>query len=115
MDGSILNSSGKRKGHYMKVFQQEVEGKKKNINAERRNKNVPCRAGWYMNDMVLCENKTAWIYGFGGGEKGKQCLIRDINNEIVRTSNLSSKTPNVAMSNLKLICHNNNWQYILIC
>ena len=29
MDGSILNSSGKRKGHYMKVFQQEVEGKKK--------------------------------------------------------------------------------------
>ena len=88
--------------------------KEKNINAERRNKNVPCRAGWYMNDMVLCENKTAWIYGFGGGEKGKQCLIRDINNEIVRTSNLSSKTPNVAMSNLRLICHNNNWQYILI-
>ena len=88
--------------------------KEKNINAERRNKNVPCRAGWYMNDMVLCENKTAWIYGFGGGEKGKQCLIRDINNEIIRTSNLSSKTPNVAMSNLKLICHNNNWQYILI-
>ena len=36
--------------------------KEKNINAERRNKNVPCRAGWYMNDMVLCENKTAWIY-----------------------------------------------------
>ena len=29
MDGSILNSSGKRKGHDMKVFQQEVEGKKK--------------------------------------------------------------------------------------
>ena len=88
--------------------------KEKNINAERRNKNVPCRAGWYMNDMVLCENKTAWIYGFGGGEKGKQCLIRDINNEIVRTSNLSSKTPNEAMSNLKLISHNNKWQYILI-
>ena len=88
--------------------------KDKNINAERRNKNVPFRAGWYMNDMALCEGKVGWIYGFGGGEKGKQCILRDINGEIIRTSNLSPKTMNVALSNLKLLCHNNNWQYAVL-
>ena len=88
--------------------------KDKNINAERRNKNVPFRAGWYMNDMALCEGKVGWIYGFGGGEKGKHCILRDINGEIIRTSNLSPKTTNVALSNLKLLCHNNNWQYAVL-
>ena len=92
-----------------------IKGRKvKNVNAERRNKNVPCKAGWYMNDMALCEGKVGWIYGFGGGEKGKHCILRDINGEIVRTSNLSLKTTNVALSNLKLLCHNNNWQYAVL-
>ena len=88
--------------------------KTKNINAERKNKNVPSRAGWFMNDMALCEGKVGWIYGFGGGENGKQCVLRDINGEIIRTSNLSPKTPNVCLSNLKFLCHNNNWQYIVL-
>lgn len=88
--------------------------KTKNINAERKNKNVPSRAGWFMNDMAICEGKVGWIYGFGGGENGKQCVLRDINGEIIRTSNLSPKTPNVCLSNLKLLCHNNNWQYIVL-
>ena len=88
--------------------------KEKNINAERRNKNVPFKMGWFMNDMALCEGKVGWIYGFGGGEKGKQCVLRDINGEIIRTSNLNPKTPNVCLSNLKFLCHNNNWQYNII-
>ena len=67
-----------------------------------------------MNDMALCEGKVGWIYGFGGGEKGKQCILRDINGEIIHTSNLSPKTTNVALSNLKLLCHNNNWQYVVL-
>ena len=52
--------------------------KEKNVNAERRNKNSPCRAGWFMNDMVSFQNKVGWIYGFSGGESGKECVLRDI-------------------------------------
>ena len=37
-----------------------IKGRKvKNVNAERRNKNVPCKAGWYMNDMIKCEGYIA--------------------------------------------------------
>lgn len=88
--------------------------KEKNINAERRNKNVPYKAGWYMNDMAICDGKVGWIYGFSGGEDGKHCVFRDINGEIIRTSNLSSKTPSIRLSSLKLLCHNNNWQYKIL-
>ena len=88
--------------------------KEKNINAERRTKNVPYRAGWHMNDMAVCEGKVGWIYGFGGGNNGKHCVLRDINGEIVRTSNLSPKTPSIRLSSLRLLCHNNNWQYSIL-
>ena len=51
--------------------------KEKNILSIRKNKNVPCRAGWYMNDMVLCEGQVGWICGFSGGEMGKECIVRN--------------------------------------
>lgn len=85
--------------------------KEKNIKAERKNKNVPFKAGWFMNDMAICEDKIGWIYGFSGGNKCNACVLRDIKGEIIRTSNLSPKTSNVRLSSLKLLCHNNNWQY----
>ena len=88
--------------------------KEKNINAERRNKNVPYKAGWFMNDMAICEGKVGWIYGFSGGDSGKHCVFRDINGEIIRTSNLSAKTPSIRLSSLKFLCHNNNWQYQIL-
>lgn len=89
--------------------------KEKNVNAERRNKNSPCRAGWFMNDMVSFQNKVGWIYGFSGGGVGKECVLRDINGEIIRDSKRSKNNPNVKFSDLKLICHNNNWQYQIVC
>lgn len=88
--------------------------KEKNVNAERRNKNSPCRSGWFMNDMVSFQNKVGWIYGFSGGEVGKECVLRDINGEIIRDSKRSNNNPNVKFSSLKFICHNNNWQYLCI-
>lgn len=89
-----------------------VKGRKiKNVNAERRNKNVPCKAGWFMNDMAICEGKIGWIYGFGGGNSSNNCVFRDINGEIIRTSDISPKTPSIRLTSLKLLCHNNNWQY----
>ena len=88
--------------------------KNKNINAVRNNKNVPYRNGFYMNDMVMCNGKIGWVYGFGGGKNGKNCIIRDINGDIIKTSNMSERNVNVAMKDLKFICHNNNWQYSII-
>lgn len=89
--------------------------KEKNVNAERRNKNVPYRSGWFMNDMVSFRNKIGWIYGFSGGECGKECVLRDINGEIIRDSKRSKNNPNVKFSDLKFICHNNNWHYQIVC
>lgn len=88
--------------------------KEKNVNAERRNKNSPCRAGWFMNDMVYFQNKVGWIYGFSGGESGKECVLRDINGEIIRDSKRTKSNPNIKFSGLKFICHNNNWQHQVI-
>ena len=88
--------------------------KEKNINAERKVKNVPSRNGWYMNDMVKFGNSIGWIYGFSGGENGKECIIRNINEEIIRDSKRVEKNPNVKFMDLKLICHNNNWQYQIV-
>lgn len=88
--------------------------KEKNINAERKVKNVPSRSGWYMNDMVLFDDKIGWIYGFSGGENGKECVVRDINEEIIRDKRRVKSNPNVKFSDLKFICHNNNWQYEII-
>lgn len=92
-----------------------IKGRKvKNVNAERRNKNVPCKAGWYMNDMAICEGKVGWIYGFSGGDKGNNCVFRTIDGEIIRTSDISPKTPSIRLTSLKLLCHNNNWQYKIV-
>lgn len=88
--------------------------KEKNINAERKNKNVPCRSGWFMNDMAICNGQVGWIYGFSGGDTGKECVLRDINGEVIRGKGRSKSNPNVTFSSLKFICHNNNWQYQII-
>lgn len=88
--------------------------KEKNVNSERRNKNSPSRAGWFMNDMVSFQNKIGWIYGFSGGKSGKECVLRDINGEIIRDCRRSKSNPNVKFSDLRLVCHNNNWQYQIL-
>ena len=86
--------------------------KSKNVNSLRSNKNVPYRNGVYMNDMCKLENKIGWVYGFSGGESGRDCVIRDIFGEIIKSS--KRKCINVAIKDLEIKCHNNNWQY-LIC
>lgn len=88
--------------------------KEKNVNSERRNKNSPSRAGWFMNDMVSFQNKIGWIYGFSGGKSGKECVLRDINGEIIRDCRRSKSNPNIKFSDLRLVCHNNNWQYQIL-
>lgn len=93
-----------------------VRGRRKckNKNSERRNKNVPYRAGWYMNDMVICEGQIGWIYEFSGGSAGKECVVRDIKGEIIHIIGRKVNVPSVNMSSLKLMSHNNNWQYCIL-
>lgn len=92
-----------------------IKGRKnKNIEAKRKNKNVPSKAGWFMNDMVLCEGKVGWIYGFSGGDKSKDCVLRDINGDIITNASRKVNCPCTRLSSLKLICHNNNWQYTVL-
>lgn len=88
--------------------------KEKNINAERRNKNVPSKAGWFMNDMAICEGKVGWIYGFSGANSCKDCVLRDINGNTLSNASRKANIPCVRLSSLKLLCHNNNWQYQII-
>ena len=88
--------------------------KEKNTSAKRNVKNVPCKSGWYMNDMVRIFNRIGWIYGFSGGEKGKECIVRDINGEIIRDSKRVKNNPNVKFKDLQFIRHNNNWQYVIL-
>lgn len=88
--------------------------KNKNINAERRNKNVPFKAGWFMNDMAICEGKVGWIYGFSGADSCKDCVLRDISGNTLSNASRKANIPCVRLSSLKLLCHNNNWQYQII-
>ena len=67
-----------------------------------------------MNDMVLFDNKVGWIYGFSGGESGKECVIRDRYEEIIRDKKRVKYNPNVKFADLKLLSHNNNWQYQIV-
>lgn len=88
--------------------------KNKNVNAERRNKNVPYKAGWFMNDMAICEGKVGWIYGFSGGNDSNDCVLRDINGNTITNASRKPNCPCARLSSLKLLCHNNNWQYVIL-
>ena len=88
--------------------------KSKNINAERRNKNVPSKAGWFMNDMAICEGKIGWIYGFSGGDRANDCVFRDVSGNVITNASRKANCPCARLSSLKLICHNNNWQYMIL-
>lgn len=67
-----------------------------------------------MNDMVLCEGQVGWIYGFSGGDSANDCVLRDLSGNIVRNSSRKANSTSVRLSSLKLLCHNNNWQYIVL-
>ena len=82
----------------------------KNTNAVRNCKNVKQRAGFFLNDKVLFQGKVAWVYGFACGEKGKACVLRDIEGNLIRDSNHPSFTAQ-PVSRLKILCHNNGWQH----
>lgn len=81
--------------------------KEPNRTAKRNNKNTKQSHGWYLNDKVSVFNKQGWISGF----TNSGCYIKGINDEYITIPNKTYKQ--VSFSKIKLICHNNNWQYAI--
>lgn len=82
----------------------------KNVNAERSNKNVKFKYGIYLNDKVKYNGQTGWVFGFSGGDKSKECIVRNIDGEIIKMPNRNNSL-SIKMKELDLICHNNGWSY----
>ena len=81
--------------------------KEPNRTQKRNNKNTPCYKGFWLNDKVSVLGQVGYITGFttGGG-----AYIKNKNNEYITLPNKSYKY--IGTSNLKVLSHNNNWQYI---
>ncbi len=84
--------------------------KQKNVTSYRIVKNVKYRNGYFLNDEVKYKNQKCWVYGFSGGDKSKDCILRDINGNIIKMPTRKSNV-SVDMTNTSFVCHNNNWEY----
>ena len=80
----------------------------RNIEAKRNNKNVKQLHGWYLNDEVTCYGQRGWIYGFTGNS---YAYVKNFSSEYIKIPNKCYRQ--VKLSDLKLIRHNNNWQYAI--
>ena len=84
------------------------KGRKEPNRFQKRNsKNTPYYKGFYLNDKVNVLGRVGYITGFTDG----RAYIKNSNNEYIALPNKTYKQ--VSISNLKLLSHNNNWQYII--
>lgn len=83
------------------------KGRKEPNRTQRRNsKNTPFSKGFWLNDKVSVLGQVGHITGFTSGS----AYIKNANDEYITLPNKSYKQ--VSVANLRLISHNNNWQYI---
>lgn len=80
--------------------------KEPNCLQKRNAKKKPCYKGFYLNDKVEVFGRIGHITGFASGG----VYIKNSENEYITLPNKSYKK--VGVSKLKLLHHNNNWQYI---
>ena len=77
------------------------KGRKEPNRTQKRNaKNTKAVKGWYKNDCVRFEGQIGWIHSFSGAS----VYVRNTKEETI-----GGKA--VPLSRLKLLCHNNNWEY----
>lgn len=79
--------------------------KEPNITQKRNSKNTPYYKGFCLNDRVSTLGKQGYITGFTSGG----AYIKNQNNEYLTLPNKTYKQ--VGIANVRLINHNNNWQY----
>ena len=82
--------------------------KEPNRTAKRNNKNVDSCKGFYRNDKVSVLGKIGYIYSF----THNACRIKDKEGNYITLPNKSYTQ--VPLSQVKLLNHNNNWQYNVI-
>lgn len=90
-----LHEATARKGH-----------KEPNRTQKRNSKNTPFYKGFWLNDKVSVLGQFGYITGF----TYYGAYIKGIDNNYITLPNKSYKK--VGITNLRLISHNNNWQYI---
>ena len=83
------------------------KGRKEPNRIQKRNsKNTSCCKGFYLNDKVLVLGKEGHITGFASGG----AYIKDMDDNYITLPNKSYKQ--VGIANIRLLNHNNTWQYI---
>ena len=80
--------------------------KEPNKTQKRNSKNTPYCKGFYLNDRVSVLGKIGYISGFASGS----AYVKDRNDNYITLPDKSYCQ--VGFSNLQLLCHNNNWQFI---
>ena len=78
-----------------------------NREQKRNSKNTPYYKGLYLNDKVEILGNIGYISGFTNG----RAYIKDVYGNYIKLPNKNYKQ--VTISKIKLIRHNNNWQYIV--
>ena len=81
--------------------------KEPNRTQKRNSKNTPSYQGYFLNDKVSVLGKVGYTTGFTSGG----AYIKDKDGNYITLPNKSYKQ--VSISNLRLLHHNNNWQYIV--
>ena len=82
--------------------------KEPNRTAKRNNKNVDSCKGFYRNDKVSVLGKIGYIYSF----THNACRIKDKEGNYITLPNKSYTQ--LPLSQVKLLNHNNNWQYYVV-
>jgi hypothetical protein len=81
-------------------------GKMLNRTAKRNKKNTKCSNGFFLNDKVSFFGEIGWIRGFSV----YGAYIKNSNDNFILTPNKKYKY--IRFKDLKVINHNNNWQWI---
>lgn len=83
--------------------------KEPNCFQKRNSKNTPFYRGFYLNDKVKVfgHGQVGYITGFTSGG----AYVKNVDGEYITIQNKSYKQ--VSIKYLKLLSHNNNWQYVV--
>lgn len=86
--------------------------KEKNTEAKRNSKNTKQVNGWYLNDEVICYGRRGWITGFNSATSSSPAaFVVDKDGNYITVP--EKKYKQVSLKLLKLVRHNNNWQYVV--
>lgn len=81
-------------------------GSRRIYRKKRNSKNMPYYKGFWLNDKVFVLGQVGYITGFTSGS----AYIKNKNDEYITLPSKSYKQ--VGIASLRLLSHNNNWQYI---